>query len=113
MSARQALRSFKADLFKALAHPGRIHMLELLRGGEKTVSELQLQLDIEASAVSQQLAILRAKHIVEGRKEATSVYYRVLDPSVFVLLDAARDMFEHHLVNLQAMADEERVLLPW
>jgi ArsR family transcriptional regulator len=101
------LRAFKADLFKALAHPARVKILELLRGEARTVSELQAELGIEPSSVSQQLAVLRAKHIVDGRREGTSVYYTVRDPQVFVLLDAARQIFNNHLIDLQAMADEE------
>ncbi|MBI3969159.1 MAG: winged helix-turn-helix transcriptional regulator [Chloroflexi bacterium] len=107
---RHHLRSFKAELFKALAHPTRIHILELLRSGERTVSDLQANLSIEASSVSQQLASLRAKDLVEGRKEGTSVYYRVVDPCVFTLLDAARDIFNNRLVDLQTMVAEEAAL---
>jgi DNA-binding transcriptional ArsR family regulator len=101
------VQGFKAELFKALSHPIRIRILELLRTGEMTVSELQLRLEIEASSVSQQLGVLRSRQLVVGRKEGTSVYYRVADPQVFELLDVARAMFEHHLVSLQAMADED------
>lgn len=104
---KQTLQDFKAELFKALAHPTRIRILERLRAGEKTVSALQAEVGIEAAAVSQQLAVLRAKHIVEGRKEGTSVYYRVVDDTIFVLLDAARAIFNRHLVTLQAMAEHE------
>ena len=101
------LQGFKAELFKALAHPARIKILEHLRSGERTVSELQVLLDLESSTVSQQLAILRARSIVEGRKQGTSVYYRVPDPLIFDLLDVARRIFANHVVGLQAMADEE------
>jgi ArsR family transcriptional regulator len=101
------LRAFKADLFKALGHPARVRILELLRGDPRTVSELQAELGLEPSSVSQQLAILRAKHIVDGRREGTSVSYSVREPEVFVLLDAARRIFDNHLVNLQAIAEEE------
>ena len=102
------LQTFKAELFKALAHPARIRILELLRTGEMTVSELQARLEIEApSVVSQQLSVLRARGLVAGRKEGTSVYYRVVDPKLFALLDDARLLFENHLLALQAMAEEE------
>ena len=100
------LQEFKADLFKALAHPTRIRILELLRGGERGVSELQTELDIELTTVSQQLAILRAKQLVIGRKEGTSVYYRVVDPQVFELLDVARAIFNRQLDSLHAIAEE-------
>lgn len=100
------LQNFKAELFKALGHPVRIRILEFLRSGELTVSDLQSRLEIDGSTVSQQLAVLRARQLVTGRKDGTSVYYRVVDPQVFQMLDLARAMFEKHLVSLQAMADD-------
>lgn len=105
----QPLHRFKAEFFKALAHPARIRILELLRGGERTVSELQGYLEMDPSSVSQQLAVLRAKNIVQSRKAGTSVYYTVRDPQVFVLLDAAREIFNSHLVDLQAMLEQQRL----
>lgn len=100
------LQGFKAELFKALGHPVRIRILELLRSGERTVSELQAHLQIEPSSVSQQLAVLRSRQLVAVRKEGTSAYYRVADALVFDLLDTARAIFEGQLVSLQAMASE-------
>jgi DNA-binding transcriptional ArsR family regulator len=105
----EQLRAFKAELFKALAHPARVRILELLRTAPRTVSELQADLRIEPSSVSQQLAVLRARHVVAGRREGTSVSYTVREPEVFVLLDAARRIFHNHLVDLQAMAGEDPV----
>lgn len=105
-----SLQGFKAELFKALGHPIRIRILELLRSGERTVSELQSLLEIESSAVSQQLALLRARDIVVGRKQGSNVYYSVVDPLIFDLLDVARKIFNNHLVGLQAaagVADDE------
>jgi ArsR family transcriptional regulator len=106
----QVLQTFKAELFKALGHPVRIRILELLRSGELRVSDLQGQLEIEMSSVSQQLAVLRNRQIVEGRKEGTSNYYRVLDARVFELLDVARAMFDQQLLVLQAMAEADDAL---
>lgn len=105
----QSLPAFKADLFKALAHPTRIRILELLRPGEMTVTELQSHLKVESSSVSQQLGILRAKSLVEGRKEGTSVYYCISEPKVCDLLDIARAIFANHLGELQALAETEAV----
>jgi DNA-binding transcriptional ArsR family regulator len=104
------LQTFKAELFKALGHPVRIRILELLRNGEQRVSDLQEQLEIEMSSVSQQLAVLRSRQIVESRKEGTSNYYRVVDERVFELLDVARAMFDQQLLALQAMADADDAL---
>ena len=101
------LQTFKADLFKALGHPVRIRILELLRTGEQGVSDLQAALDIDISSVSQQLAVLRSRQLVLGRKQGTSVYYRVVDEQIFELLDIARMMFDRHVLSLQAMAAED------
>lgn len=108
----QRMRQFKADMFKALAHPTRLGILEHLRDGELTVSELQARLEIEATAVSQQLAVLRAQHLVAGRKEGTSVYYRAVDPQIFAILALAREIFANHMNDLQAVADEDRPPAP-
>jgi DNA-binding transcriptional ArsR family regulator len=109
-----ALRKFKAEFFKALAHPGRIQIIECLRTGEKAVGDIQACLADEPASASQHLALLRAKGIVEGRKSGTSVYYRVRDPKIFELLDVAREIFNAHLIDTQEMlsqlADEEQAL---
>ena len=75
----QSLQRFKAEFFKALAHPTRIRILELLRNGEKSVGELQQGTASEGSTVSQQLAILRMKNLVDTRKSGNLIYYRLRD----------------------------------
>jgi DNA-binding transcriptional ArsR family regulator len=100
------LRVFKSEFFKALANPTRIKILELLRSGEMSVTELQAQLEIESSSISQQLAILRGKNIVEARKVGTSAYYVVRDPALFELLDVARKIFNNHLIDTRSMLEQ-------
>jgi DNA-binding transcriptional ArsR family regulator len=101
------LQTFKAELFKTLGHPTRIRILERLREGERSVSELCAALEQDPSSVSQQLAVLRKQRIVAGRKQGTSVYYQVVDDYVFDLLDTARQMFDRQLETLQAMAQDD------
>ena len=103
----QSLHRFKAEFFRSLGHPTRLRILELLRDRELSVSELQVELEIESSSVSQQLAVLRAKNIVDTRRAGTNVYYSVRDPQVFQLLDVAREIFNNHLIDLQAMLERE------
>ncbi len=102
----QALHRFKAEFFRALGHPARLVILEQLRTGEKSVNELQAVLGLDQSSVSQQLAVLRNKNIVESRKEGTTVYYQVRDPMIFELLDIARAIFNNHLIDTQAMLQQ-------
>jgi DNA-binding transcriptional ArsR family regulator len=98
--------NFKSEFFKALAHPIRIRILDCLRDGEKGVNELSEILKIEPANVSQQLATLRMRNIVVGRKAGSNVYYSVSDPTVFQLLDVARDIFNNHLVGVRDMLQQ-------
>ena len=99
----QPLHRFKAEFFKALGHPVRLMILDQLRTDERSVQELQIALEMDQSSVSQQLAVLRNRNIVDSRKEGTTVYYRVRDPMIFQLLDVARSIFNNHLIDTQAM----------
>ena len=102
----QQLANFKAEFFKALAHPIRIRILDCLRDGEKGVNELSETLQIEPANVSQQLAILRVRNVVVGRKAGSNVYYSVSDRTVFKLLDVARNIFNNHLVDVRDMLQQ-------
>ena len=95
--------NFKAEFFKALAHPIRIRIVDCLRGGEKGVNELSEMLQLEPANVSQQLAVLRVRNIVVGRKSGSSVFYSISDPALFKLLDVAKDIFNNHLVGVREM----------
>jgi len=102
----QQLPNFKSEFFKALAHPIRIRILDSLRDGEKGVNELSELLKIEPANVSQQLAILRMRNIVVGRKVGSNVYYSVSDATLFRLLDVAKDIFNNHLVGVRDMLQQ-------
>jgi len=99
--ATDELQAFKAAFFRALAHPVRIRILELLVTGERSVQELQAALGVDQPVVSQQLAVLRSTNIVAGRKEGVTARYSVRDPLVADLLRLARRIFNNHLVGTQ------------
>jgi ArsR family transcriptional regulator len=103
---RQQLSNFKAEFFKALAHPLRISILDALREGELTVNEISERFEVEPANASQQLAVLRNRNIVMTRKDGANVYYSVSDKSIFKLLDVAKEIFSHHLVGVQSMLKE-------
>ena len=91
------LRQFKAEFFKALANPVRIAILEFLRGGPRSVGEIQALTGAPGSSISQQLAVLRGRGIVVAERSGTTIRYHVADPEIFSLLDAARRIFYGHL----------------
>lgn len=104
--AAGALQAFKAGFFRALAHPARIRMLEILVRGGRTVQELQEALTLDQPTVSQQLAVLRNQGIVSAQKEGSSVRYTLRDPLVGELLDVARRIFNNHLATSRGLLRE-------
>ena len=91
--AQRPLYEVKANLFKGLAHPLRIRILELLAASpEVRVAELQQETGLEASHLSQHLAVLRRHRLVASERRASPVYYRLADPRVAELLAVARGL---------------------
>jgi ArsR family transcriptional regulator len=108
----EGLRQFKAEFFKALAHPLRIRILELLREGPMSVGQLQDAIGAPGSSISQHLAVLRGRAILITERQGTTVIYRVRDRELFELLDVARRLFYANLVDaidLLRLVDAEPV----
>ncbi|MFJ7909530.1 ArsR/SmtB family transcription factor [Kitasatospora sp. NPDC096204] len=84
------LYQLKAEFFKTLGHPARIRVLELLSEREYAVAEMLPEVGIEASNLSQQLAVLRRSNLVATRREGATVHYRLTNPQVAELLRVAR-----------------------
>lgn len=112
MTSTLPIHAIKADFFRVLGHPARVRILELLRGGDQTVGELQAALNLDSSGTSQHLAALRRTGIVEGRKEGTSVRYSVRDPRIFELLEIARQIISSGLAETKALLEELSVPEP-
>jgi Predicted transcriptional regulators len=106
------LRQFKAEFFKALAHPVRVAILEHLRHGPRSVGEIQELTGVAGSSISQQLAVLRSRGIVIPERAGTTVRYHAADPQIYALLDAARQIFYGHLsdsAELLRLVEAEQV----
>lgn len=96
----------KAELFKAIGHPARIRVLEVLSEGERSVSDMQPLVGIESSHLSQQLGILRRAGLVATRKDGASVIYSLADPMLAELLAVAKRLLISSLVqNASLLAD--------
>jgi DNA-binding transcriptional ArsR family regulator len=100
------LSEIKAELFKALAHPGRVRILEVLRDGDRTVAELIPAVGLESSHLSQQLAVLRRARVVTAIRSGSSVSYSIADPAIVELLAAARSFLISNLsLSQELLAD--------
>ncbi len=92
----EALRAFKAEVFKVLAHPTRIHIIETLRESELSVGQILAEVKVEPANLSQHLSVLRSQHLVMTRKAANQVLYSLRDPLLIEVLDAMRKYFQRH-----------------
>lgn len=91
-SDRRRLYQLQAQLLRALAHPARIEILELLRDGERCVCEFESLLGLRQPNISQHLAVLRTAGLTVTRREGLRVLYSVADPAIFDVLEEVRDI---------------------
>ncbi len=77
-----------SELLKALAHPTRLAILTILRDGEQCVCHIEATLQLRQAYISQQLMSLKQARLVDSRRDGLNLYYRVVKPEVFRVLDA-------------------------
>jgi ArsR family transcriptional regulator len=108
LDERRPLYEIKANLFKGLAHPYRIRVLEILSStDEASVTEMLAETGLEASHLSQHLAVLRRYGLVVSERRASVVYYRLALPQIAELLRVARVLLGEILTD----ADRQRDLV--
>lgn len=96
-----------AGVLRSIAHHGRLLVLcYLAESGEMSAGELTRRVGLSQSALSQHLSRLRADELVETRKEAQSVIYRIADPNVLKLLGALHDIYCPDLVVAPSVEQE-------
>src|SRR6476469_10784277 len=98
-TGRQPLSVLKADLFKALGHPIRVRVLELLAIADTPVADMLADTGVEPSTLSTHLAVLRRAGVVTGRRDGSSVVYSLTDPAVAGFLAAARTFLLRSLAH--------------
>jgi len=93
-----------AALCRALGHPVRLKLLDLLREGEECVCRLAPLVRVTESHLSQILAVLRRAGLVETRRDGHSIYYRVRDQRIFDVLDLMRAILADQLTQIEDLA---------
>ncbi len=105
-AAKQRIYEQFARLGKALAAPGRLELIDLLVQGERSVDALAKEAQMSVANASQHLQVLLAAHLVETRRDAQRIHYRLAAPSVIELWLALRRTAESQLAELPAVARE-------
>lgn len=103
------LAELVARRFRLLAEPTRIRLLDRLRDGEATVSELADTLDTSQQNVSKQLTVLAEAGLLGRRKEGNRVHYRIVDESVFALCEQVCGAIQQQLRALNEIVDGVQV----
>jgi Predicted transcriptional regulators len=103
---QEMLRTYKANIFRALSHPTRIAILELLRDRELSARTIQEKLGLEQANLSQHLAILRSYQIVVNRKDGNQVFYSIRNPVLVQVLDIMRRYIQGSLADAVQMLGE-------
>jgi ArsR family transcriptional regulator len=93
----------QAQVLKALAHPSRLGMVELLADGERCVCDLQRVVGADMSTVSKHLSVLKAAGIVRDEKRGLQVFYSLRFPCVCNFLSCVNEL-------MSTAADEQRGL---
>jgi len=89
----------KADVFKAIGHPARLGILELLRLGEMPVGLIASKLGADVGGVSKHLSLLRKQGIVADRKEGLKIFYKITLPNSFDLFGCVDSVVRQRLAD--------------
>lgn len=109
---RAPLYEVKANLFKGLAHPVRIRVLELLSAApEVSVTDMLAETGLEASHLSQHLSVLRRYHLVTAERRALQMFYSLAYPQVAELLAVARQLLHDMLNNTREQLEHSTATL--
>lgn len=98
MDNRQ-IYSIHAAACKMFSHEVRLEIIDHLREGEKTVSELAEKTGLNQPNVSQHLAKMREKNFVKTRREGTQVYYSIANEKIFEAFDLMREIIKDQMVD--------------
>ena len=79
-----------AEVLKTVAHPVRLRIVELLEGGEKSVTEIKELLGVTQPLTSQHLSQMRMRGVLGSRREGSQVYYSIANPDVVKVIHCIR-----------------------
>lgn len=88
-----------ADICKTISNPNRQAILDIIRDGEMSVTELVHRTGISQANLSQHLAILRSKGVVSTRREGNNIYYSVSNPKILKAYDLISEVLEEMLLS--------------
>src|SRR3989304_9143802 len=99
----QDLFDLQADICKTLASPARLRILDALREGELSVGEIGEAIGARKANVSQHLAVMRQRGIVDGRRCGTHIYYRPASPKIIQACQLMREVLVQQMATVTSL----------
>lgn len=105
MKQNKTLFELQAEVCKTLASPKRLEIINTLKTGERTVTDLVNILGVSKANVSQHLALMRHKGILSSRRDGVNIYYRVANPKVIEACTLMRDVLTEQMKEKSKLID--------
>jgi ArsR family transcriptional regulator len=97
LSPEKTIFEYQAEVVKTIASPKRLEIIDALKKGEKTVTDLVKILDIPKANVSQHLAVMRHKGVLKTRKKGVNVYYSIVNQKVVKACTLMREVLTEQM----------------
>lgn len=101
---KKKIYQLQSEFCHALSHPKRLEIMNILKEGEKSVSELLSITGYNKANLSQHLMILRKVRIVEIRKQGVTVFYRITNPKVLQACHTVQEVLFEQLMENEKMS---------
>ncbi|MFQ6077082.1 MAG: ArsR/SmtB family transcription factor [Candidatus Bathyarchaeia archaeon] len=102
----RSIYKLHAEICKTFSNPKRLEIIDLLRDGEKSVNELAESMGFSQANISQHLAILRQRRIVDTRREGVNIYYNITDQRIVQACQLLRDVLLEQLAKNAVLAKQ-------
>ena len=97
--------AYHAEMCQVFSHPKRLEVINVLRDGEMTVTELSQKVGLTVGNLSQHLSMMKERHILSSRKEGNMAYYRIANPKLIRCFDMMREMLFDQIRQDAALLD--------
>ncbi len=97
-----------AEICKIFTNPKRLEIINLLKNGKKTVSELEELTGLPQANISQHLTILRQNSVVVTRRDGVNIYYKIANPKILQACNLMREVLLEQLAESQKLAKSAR-----
>jgi ArsR family transcriptional regulator len=105
MKREKSLYEMQAEMCKIFSSPKRVEILNVLRDGEKSVTDLVGILGSPKANISQHLSVMRLKGILKSRRDGVNIYYSIASPKVIQACDLMKEVLKELMLERSKVAN--------